>query len=162
LAVVTNHPHVALALQTLQGLLTPVIGLTTLYIAWQQWQGNKLKLVLDRYDRRMRVYQNVVSMVSVSTGGSKPEVAALVNFRAATAEADFLFGSEIPKYLDELFNRGMLLRKAHGEYRDITQPHKPGYDHEKVVREMDEQQVWFDKQHEVAKQKFKKYLDISR
>ena len=46
----TNHPHIALALQILQGLLTPVIGLTTLY-------------------------QNVVSMVSVSTGGSKPEVA---------------------------------------------------------------------------------------
>jgi hypothetical protein len=75
----------------------------------------------------MRVYQNVVAMVSDSTEGSKPEVAALVNFRAATAEADFLFGSEIPKYLDELFN-GMLLRKAHNEYRDITQPHKPGYD----------------------------------
>jgi hypothetical protein len=42
--VVTNHPHVTFALQILQGLLTPAIGLTTLYIAWQQWQGNKLTL----------------------------------------------------------------------------------------------------------------------
>ena len=33
--------------QILQALLTPVIGIAIVYIAWQQWQANtrKLKLV---------------------------------------------------------------------------------------------------------------------
>jgi hypothetical protein len=49
--------------QVLQGLLTPVIGGIALYIAWQQYKGNKFKLVLDRYERRLRIYQNVVAVL---------------------------------------------------------------------------------------------------
>lgn len=38
----------------------------------------------------------------------------------------------------------------------------PGYDHQEVVRRMTEEKNWFIKQFAVAKEKFKKYLDISR
>jgi len=159
---VTSHPHVALALQILQALLTPIIGGIAVYIAWQQWQGNKLKLVLDRYDRRLRVYQGVVACLLLVQRDFKPEIGELQKFRRDTAEADFLFEPEISAYLDEIFKRGHSLWSANIEYRDFTQSSPPGYDPNKVVATLSEQQAWFTDQFDVAKQKVKKYLYVSR
>jgi len=49
-----------------------------------------------------------------------PEVQDLLKFSADTAEADFLFGEEIPKYINELFNHAMSLNTARHKYRDFT------------------------------------------
>jgi len=149
-------------LQLLQGLLTPVIGVIALYIAWQQWQGNKVKLVLDHYDRRLRVYQSVVGFLRLVLRDSKPEISELMKFPLDTAEAAFLFPPEIPEYLDEMFKRGLKLRQAAKEYRDMFQPVPEGYDHGKVVANMQEQEVWFTNQLLAVKEKFKEYLDLSR
>jgi hypothetical protein len=160
---VTNHPHIALALQILQALLTPLIASIAVYIAWQQWQANKLKLVLDRYDRRLRVYENVVALLLLVQRDFKPQIMELQKFRRDTAEADFLFEPEISTYLDEILKRGVALWSANNEYRDFNQPAPPpGYDHQKVVTTMHEEAVWFTNQFGVAKQKFKKYLYVSR
>jgi hypothetical protein len=85
----------------------------------------------------------------------------LQQFRAATAEADFLFEPEIPAYLDEIFSRGWKLRSARGEYRDMFSPPPPaGYDHQNIVNDIMAEEKWFVEQPEQAKQKFKKYLYI--
>ena len=47
------------AIKIFSGLLTPVIAIVAVYIAWQQWQTNRQKLILDRYDRRLRIYEEV-------------------------------------------------------------------------------------------------------
>jgi hypothetical protein len=154
--------EVSLALQILQGLLTPVIGMTTLYIAWQQWKANERKAVLDRYERRLRIYQRVVEMFRFISRDYKPQFEDLMKFGADTAEADFLFGPEIREYLDEIFNHGLRLREAHINYRDFTQPPPAGYDHQKVVNAITQEERWFDGQFPTAKEKFKKYLDVSR
>jgi hypothetical protein len=159
---VTAHPHVALVLQILQALLTPVIAGIAVYIAWQQWKTNERKFVLDRYDRRLRVYQNVIAVLLLVQRDLKPQITDLQKFRSDTAEADFLFEPEIASYLDEILKRGIELWSANNEYRDFNQPPSPGYDHNKVVTTMHEEAVWFTNQFGVAKQKFKKYLDVSR
>jgi hypothetical protein len=102
----------------LQGLLTPTIGIIAVYIAWQQWKGNQLRLKMDRYDRRLRVYQEVVKMLKIGSNG-KPEWSEMIDFSTQTAEGDFLFGPEIRKYIDEIVSRAAKLRAAHAEYRDI-------------------------------------------
>jgi hypothetical protein len=160
--MVTNHPHISLVLQILQALLTPVIASLTVYIAWQQWQGNKLKLRLDRYERRLRVYENVVALLLLVQRDFNPQVMELQKFRRDTAEADFLFEPEIAAYLDEILKRGLSLWSANNQYRDFAQQAPPGYDHHKVVTTMHENEVWFTDQFGVAKQKFRKYLDVSR
>lgn len=151
----------SLALQILQGLLTPVIGLTTLYIAWQQWKANQRKAVLDRYERRLAIYQRVVEMLRLIVREFKPEIHDLMKFSADTAEADFLFGDDVPKYLNEIYTHGIDLHTARAEYRDFLQPVPEGYDHQKVVEAMTREEKWFVGQFAVAKEKFKKYLDIS-
>jgi hypothetical protein len=153
---------VSLTLQILQGLLTPVIGVTTLYIAWQQWKANERRAVLDRYERRLRVYQQVVEFLRFIVRDFKPEIHDLSKLSAETAEADFLFGEDILNYLDEIYTHGVKLHAARAEYRDILQPIPEGYDHRQVVDAMTKEEKWFLGQLAIAKEKFKKYLDISR
>jgi hypothetical protein len=148
----------------LQGLLTPLIAIIATYIAYQQWQGNKLKLKMERYDRRLRVYQEVVTMLRTCANGELREFSAIIVFGAVVAEADFLFGPEIRQYLDEISTRAAKLRSANVQYKDFKQPIPVGYDHEKIVSEIGAHTNWFVEQlveKSVAKNKFAKYLDIS-
>jgi hypothetical protein len=147
----------------LQGLLTPAIAVITTYIAWQQWKGNQLKLNLDRYDRRLRFYQEVIKMLKTCVNGEIREFSVIVDFGAATAEADFLFGPEIRQYLDEISTRAGKLRSANVQYKDLKQPVPAGYDREKIVNETGTQTAWFEEQLVgfVAKNKFAQCLNIS-
>jgi hypothetical protein len=147
----------------LQGLLTPLIAIIATYIAWQQWKGNQLKLKMDRYERRLRVYQEVVKMLKECANGELREFRVIVDFGASTAEADFLFGPEIRQYLEERSSRAGKLRSANAQYRDFTQPVPAAYDPEKIVNESSAQTAWFVEQLVgfVARNKFGKYLNIS-
>ncbi len=148
----------------LNALLTPLIALIATYIAWQQWQANKLKLKMERYDRRLRVYQEVVKMLKQCANGEIREFSVIVDFGAATAEGDFLFGPEIREYINEISIRAAKLRSANVQFKDYTQPVPAGYDPEKIVNEISTQTAWFVEQlveKSVAKNKFSQYLDIS-
>jgi len=145
-----------------KALLTPLIAVVATYIAWQQWQTNRQKLVLDRYDRRLRVYEEIRKILSIILRDAKASYEDLLKFRTSVSEADFLFGPEITEYIDEIYKRGLKLQYWSGEYRDYTQPKPEGYDHKKVVDGMHSELTWLAEQFEPAKQKFKKYLDISK
>ena len=156
-------PQIFLQLaQILQSLLTPVIGLGVVYIAYQQWQTNTHKLKLEMYDRRRRIYDEVVAFLSLVLRDFKPDTPDVIAFRRATAEADFIFDSEITNYIDEVVKQALDIRVAHLEYRDFTQVTPPGYDHVKVVAAMRERKEWFAGQHDIARLKFKPYLDVSQ
>lgn len=145
-----------------KALLTPLIAVVATYIAWQQWNTNKQKLVLDRYDRRLRVYGEVIKILSIIIRDAKASYDDLLKFRSSVSEADFLFGPEIAEYIDEIYKRGVKLQYWNLTYRDYTQEMPPGYDHNKVVEGMHAELTWLTEQFGPAKQKFKKYLDISR
>jgi hypothetical protein len=144
-----------------KALLTPVIAMVATYIAWQQWKTNRQKLKLEKYDRRLRVYEEVRKILSIIfRDPGKVSTDDLLRFRTSVSEADFLFGpgTEIPEYLDEIYKHGLNLWRLNQEYRD-----KPnGYDHKKVVDERHKECTWLTGQFNPAKEKFKKYLDISR
>jgi len=94
-------------IQLFQGLLTPVIAAIAVYIAWQQWQANKLKLVLERFNQRWAVYQAVLDFIVAVCRDFKISADEIGKFRRATIQAEFLFGPEIPKYIDELCDRSI-------------------------------------------------------
>ena len=151
---------------TLQALLTPLIAIIATYIAWQQWKANELKLKLERYERRLLVYREVVKILNLITRDFDPKLDDLMDFRVAVAEAVFLFGPEIPQYIEEIISRGLNLGAAKEEYR--TQNMLPDYDHNRVSREIDSGKRWVSKQltivegHLVVAEKFKLYLDVSK
>jgi len=150
-------------IQVFQGLLTPVIAGIAVYIARQQWQANRLKLVLDRFNRRWVVYQAVLDFIVAVCLDFKISADEIGKFRRATIQAEFLFGPEIPQYIDELCDRSIKLADVQSQYRDLSQAIPPGYDHKKVVDAMSEGERWFANLLDLrtVNQKFKKYLDIS-
>lgn len=145
-----------------KGLLTPVIAIVATYVAWQQWQTNRQKLILDRYDRRLRVYEEVRKILSIIFRDAKASYEDLLKFRTAVSEADFLFGPEIPEYIDEIYKRGLQLQSWNDQYRDYMQEKPEGYDHKNVVEGIHSELTWLTEQFLPAKSKFKKYLDVSR
>lgn len=145
-----------------KALLTPAIAIIATYIAWQQWKTNQQKLNLERYDRRLVVYEEVKKILSIILRDADASYEDLLKFRTSVSEADFLFGEEIPKYIDEIYKRGINLHRWSEEYRDFTQQQPEDYDHKKVVDEKHRELEWFSGQFDTAKEKFKKYLDISK
>lgn len=143
-----------------QGLLTPVIAGIAAYIAWQQWKTNQQKLNLDRYERRLKIYQEVRQILGRVLGARKATSNELVAFITAVSEADFLFDADVPAYIDEIYRRGLNLWSWSEQYRDDTQDIPEGYDHAKVVAEMHKELEWFASQPKPAKDLFNKYLSI--
>ena len=151
-----------LILRIFQGLLTPVIGGVAVYIAWQQYQSNRAKLQLDRYDSRLRICQELVDLLRVVMRDANVSMEDLVKFVRGTAEADFLFGDGITTYLRQVYLRCLTLQCAKIEYRDFTQTTPAGYDHEKVVSEMHDAFRWLSEQADAGKSKFRPYLHIGK
>ena len=145
----------------LQGLLTPHIAIVMTYIAWQQWQATKLKMKLERYERRLAIYQATHSFISSVIQTAKPELREMFTFYAETAEADFLFPTDVRKYLDDVFSHANHLHSANMQYCDYTKEPPPGYDHKKTVDAMHEHLCWFTEQPVSVKNLFKSYLCLT-
>lgn len=143
-------------------LLTPVIAIIATYIAYQQWNTNRQKLVLDKYDRRLKIYGHVIKVIVLVQRDADIKTEDLLNYRASVAEADFLFGNEIMEYIESVFDRGNKLRLCNQQYEANREIPKPEYDHEKTTNDMHAELTWFSAQYDEAKKLFKNYLDISK
>jgi len=149
------------AIEISKGLLTPLIAVIATYIAWQQWKTNQQKLKLEKYDRRLHVYEEVKKILSIILRDANASTDELLRFRTSVSEADFLFRSEIIEYIDEIYKRGLKLRRWNQKYRDCTQAKLKDDDHNKIVEEIDKELTWLTEQFDPAKEKFRKYLDLS-
>jgi hypothetical protein len=108
------------------------------------------------------VYQCVIEFVSLACRDFRPPFEEIQRFYRDVADADFLFGPEIAAYLSELRRRAIESEGAHREYCDLTMVPPPGYDHNDVTNRMHEHSVWLTEQFDAAREKFRKYLDVSR
>ena len=149
-------------LRMLSYIATPIIAVAAVRIAWEQTKINRQKLILDRYDRRLRIYEEVKRLLSIITRDANIGIEDLLKFRVATSEADFLFGSDVTAYIDELYKHAADLRMWASMYRDYTQPQPSDYDHKKVVDAKDREFRWLTAQYEPSKELFRSYLDVSQ
>jgi hypothetical protein len=90
-------------LETLQALLTPLIGVITAYVAYQQYRIRKDERSLVMYDRRLAIFKNAVTMIDRVRAGLEIRPDEALTWLTSVAEANFLFGEEIPYILDEVF-----------------------------------------------------------
>ena len=150
-------------IDALSALLTPVIAIVAVYIAYQQSQTNRRKLKLDLYDRRLRIYQAVATFIGKVLTDFSPQSEDFSDFWRNTAEADFLFGRDraITDYLQVLATHAAELRKWRSEYRDYTQPKPEGYDHKTVADGLNRESAWFAEQPEAARRLFGRYLSMA-
>lgn len=142
-------------------LLPFVIGGATLYIAWQQWQTNKLKLQLERYDRRFRIYDETKKMLSLISHYSKASHDDLLKFRLGVSEADFLFKPGVPKYLEEIYNHGVDLEYWNQQNHALIQNEPTEHDQKTIHSSRKAELDWLNHQLPTVKQIFEEYLDLN-
>ena len=158
----SEHFDLDLFLRVLQGLLTPLIGICTVYIAYQQYIQNKIKTRADLYEKRKVVYSAIQELLIATILNNSADSSDMQKFFIGTSNAEFLFPKDIPIYLSKLRKMCRQLNVANEQYRDNTQqPHPPNYDHQQVCDDMHQALTWLAEQHENgASDKFKPYLSI--
>jgi hypothetical protein len=149
-------------LSTVQGVLTLMIAGIAVYIAWQQWKTNALKVRIDLFDRRMKVYEAVQAFLRhvLMKGGA--ELSSYGELVVAIDTAEFLFDRELTEYLQKFSKEGLNLALACAEYRDSTQSRAADYDHADVVKRKHEALKWLMDQSEPVKTLFRKHMQIAK
>lgn len=90
-------------------LLTPVVAILTVYIAWQQYQINNSSLKNALYERRLKVFNAFTSFVADVAREGKTNYQRVGQFYAEASEALFLFDSKVTNKLEELYQEGVNL-----------------------------------------------------
>ena len=132
--------------RVLSASLVPVIGAVTTYIAWQQHKTNKNQFRLALFDRRLRVFDSAGELIGTVLRSGKVEVDDLLKFLRETRENEFLFGSDIAAYLQELYG------KASDVY-SLEDASDAGPRNQRK-----EALIWFGGQGDEIKQRFGKYM----
>jgi hypothetical protein len=88
-------------------LLTPTIGITTAWIAIQQYRLAKERMRRELYDRRLAVYRGVIEVLSAGLIWGCVRGEELAMWAKATAEKGFLFDARLCQYLEEIRKRAV-------------------------------------------------------
>jgi hypothetical protein len=83
------------------GLLTPVVAILGLCIAWKQWHTARMKLKLDLFDKRIVVYEAVRNAIGQTVVHGKTTQEVESAYLTGIAGARWLFNERMEKYLRE-------------------------------------------------------------
>ena len=85
-----------------EAIITPVIALAAAAITALQWKSQRLQLRLERYERRLAVYQRVIEFIDhceICRGASQYDMDKL---DSDIVYAEFLFPRKVLECLDEI------------------------------------------------------------
>lgn len=145
-------------INTITLILSSIIAVITVSILVLQYLLTKQRWRLDLYDKRIAVYMVVMKYIANIVGNANLTHQDNMEFLRKTNEIDFLFKENIQKFLKELYKKGsslILTQKRMEKPKDEAQR----------LRSCDEEielLEWFDKQFNVSKNLFKKYLSITK
>lgn len=134
--------------------LAPVIAITVAYIIYQQWRTNRRALRFQQYERRLKVYNGVQEFLRkvTQTGVAEPHINRLLD---ALDESHYLFGSEIPEYIEVLWEKACMLATNISMLKNRNLKNEERKQHSKSRSEL---LGYFGDQFEISRNNFKKYL----
>jgi hypothetical protein len=139
-----------------KSMLTPTIGAVTVYIAWQQWKTNQQKLDFDRYDRRLKIYDELLNFIAVALD-SKVTSKNLTDFHKTISDANFIFGDDIIEYLNEVYGHCSKLFVMQEQYKSETQPNTS-----ELANDMYIESSWLASQQDKTKETFKNAFNVHK
>ena len=142
-------------------LLTPIIGLLAVLIAYQQWRTNQRneainskRLKHELYEKRYDVYLSARTLLREIMIQGKVTDKMLIDYWAGTNASRFLLKKEMTDYLEELEHKAVDLQTKMEEDAEGT----PGY--AGGAKERGEMKKWFHAQIAVLNEKFNPYLNL--
>jgi Zn-dependent M32 family carboxypeptidase len=122
----------------LSALLTPTVALLGSYIAWQQWRTAKHKLVLDLFDRRLKVITALKQAMAEILRQDKAEFHHVMEFLRAGNDAAYLFGSDVNDFLDATHKRlnALRVKEARRNFK-VGSEREQAFDQEQAANGMD-------------------------
>lgn len=148
-------------LQLLSGLLTPLIAIATMYIAYQQYLLAKLKFRHDSYERRLQVYKSVQAFISEIVRKGKTDYSNCSQFYAEASEATFLFAPAVQEYIEEIYKKALELVEL---YERMCPPGGgegvQGQERGQAATDTRELKGWFIKQLSASKEIFRGQMGI--
>lgn len=140
-------------LQVFSALLTPIIAIVTVCILWQQknvadqrQKTNRNQFRLALLEKRLNVFNGAGELVATVLRTGKIDSDALQKFLWETREKEFLFGTDITAYLDELYKRA-------SDVYTYENPQAP-----EQAEQRKKSVLWFSGQYDELKKQFMKYM----
>jgi hypothetical protein len=140
----------------LDTLLLLVIAAGTTYIAYHYYRRDKAQANVDLYENRLRIYREIVQLLSTITRDGDISRQSLQEFRTKTQEGAFLFGQEITDYIDKLHAQASKLRGTNDRLKSTDLP--IGEERDRVTVENSKQLIWLADQLPQLKKLFEPYL----
>ena len=119
---------------------TLLVGALVAWIGLQLWWINREKLRLDLFTRRHAVFDAVRKFIASIVRDAKVDPAAQRDFWTGTADAGFLFHSEVTTYIDLIHTRAANL------HAQIQMQKSPGANHAHHVEAESDLFNWFSEQ----------------
>jgi hypothetical protein len=98
-----------------KALLTPVIAIVAVYVAWQQLNANRRKLKLDLFEKRYAIFEKIGEFIgSILTSGRVQE-GGEIQFLVDTKAVGLLFGAEISQFVSDIYRKAVHLHALDAE-----------------------------------------------
>ena len=94
------------SVEVFQAMLTPVIGITTAYIAWQQYRIAREKARHERYERRVKTFKETMLFMGCAKTKGNISDEQLHSLLRKTSEAKFLFGKDVQGFITTPYENG--------------------------------------------------------
>jgi hypothetical protein len=140
----------------LDTILLIVIAISTAYIAYHYYRMDKAQANADLYENRLRIYREIVQLLSTITRDGDISRQSLQEFRTKTQESAFLFGQEITDYIDKLHVQASKMRATNDRLKSTDLP--IGEERDRVTVENSKQLIWLADQLPQLKKLFEPYL----
>ncbi len=142
----------------LNTLLLVVIAASTAYIAYHYYLADKASEDAETYENRLRIYREIVQLLSAITRDGDVSRGALQEFRDSTQESGFLFDQTVTDYIDKLYAQAQKLRTTNERLKSTDLP--IGDERDKVTVENSKQLIWLADQMPQLKKLFEPYLGV--
>ncbi len=144
----------------LSGLLTPMIAILAVYIAYQQYLNGKKKLKLELYEKRYFIFKGTKKILLQINLDAKIEITELGKFKNISNESKFLFNKDITDYFSELSENAMKLSHLTEDLNKIKIYPVHSVERNKEVENRHKLITWFTNEYENIEYRFEKYLNF--
>jgi hypothetical protein len=163
---VSKMNSIQIFFESLKLLATIGVGLIAAYIALKQSQINARKLRFDLYEKRLRIFREIVDYIRIVVSDLEPKINQLQEFYLKTNESTFLFKQDVVDYLDLIYKNAVRLRFLTKRIDFINRPdaqNQRAEDFNKLNQYSEEHgdlSIWFSNQMPHVKNLFKPYMSF--